>query len=119
MFVPSIFFAFAVFVVLPLLLVLMVGWRFGKQVAFRTLSWRGAATALAILGFIPFLFWYLLLVIPAGGGKGLPARDFAGSMRVYWNALIFFAIPAGMAAGISLALNLDQYPKRGRRGKDE
>lgn len=107
--------AVALALVLPLLLLVLVGWWVGNRVAFRTLSLRGAAIALAVTCLIPFVFWYPSLGFLTGTGpepyvtpgSEVFFQDLFGYLIGYWNVLVFALIPAGISAGISWVLNLD------------
>ncbi|MFN4192892.1 MAG: hypothetical protein ACK4FR_08110 [Tabrizicola sp.] len=107
--------ALALALVLPLLLLVFVGWWIGKRIAFKTLSLRGTATALTVICLIPFIFWYPSLGLPTGTGpepyvspgSEVFSQDLFGYLMGYWNVLVFALFPVGIAAAISWVLNLD------------
>lgn len=115
--------AFALALVLPLLLLVLVGWWAGRRVAFRTLSLGGAMTTSVVIGLIPFFFWYpsIGVLFHSGGaqfvspGSEVFSRDLSGHLKGYWHALVFALVPAGMSAAISWVLHVDEYAVHKRR----
>lgn len=108
----GLFGALLVLGVLPMLLILLIGWWIGKRIAFRNLSLRDAVVASLLVCVIVFVFWYPSFAIFIEPGSERFVKSFGEHAIAVRNALSFAFPLAVISAAISWVLNYDEALRR-------
>lgn len=103
--------ALIVFAVLPLLLVLMVGWWAGKRLAYLRLSVMGGLKAVIVLGLIAIIFWTLPIWY-AEARHEQPGQGILERLKTLGNIFLWAFVPAIMSASLSWVLNYDDAARQ-------